>query len=348
MKFIVLGANHKSASLETRERVSFSSCKILDAMRSLKEYPAIEECLVLSTCNRVELYALAEDSVAGFNSLKKFIYDYHDFKERIDSHFYFYEDHQAIKHIFRVAASLDSLIVGENQILHQVKKAYSKACDCGSVGKHLSVVFQKAFNVGKKVRAETEISKGAVSISSAAVELAKNILKDLGGKRILIIGAGKMGELTARTLADRGIEFILVANRTYQKALQLAEIFKGQPIHFSEIRQALAVVDIVISSTSAPHCILKSQDIASVVDRRGNRSLFIMDLGVPRNIDQSVSNIENVHLYNMDDLKKISDLNLQERLKEADMAEEIVGEAAAYFYNKVWEECLVEGALMQN
>lgn len=332
MDFLVLGLNHKSAPLGIREKVSFRPSDIFNALKFLQGYPYIKECLILSTCNRVELYAITENKYEGLNFLKEFLYTYHELKKSIQEYLYFYENRQAIEHLFRVASSLDSMVVGENQILHQVKQAYLSAQNCGSMGKFLSLIFQEALEIGKRVRTETDISKGAVSISSAAVELMKKILKDLSGKKILIIGAGKIGELTTKALANRGIELVLVANRTYEKAVKLAQIFKGKAIRFNKLPQALVEVDIVISSLSAPHYILRKNDILSSMRKRSNHLLFIIDLGVPRNIEQSICEIENTLLYNIDDLKKISELNLEERLREARKAEEIVREKANKFY----------------
>ncbi len=334
MNFLVLGLNHKSAPLEIREKVSFSASKTLDALESLKYCPYIEECLILSTCNRVELYAISENKEA-FGSLKNFLYDYHNLREPIDEYLYLYENQEAILHLFRVVSSLDSMMVGENQILAQVKQAYINAHSCGAGDRFISLLFQEALRIGKKVRTETNINKGAVSISSAAVELARSILGDLAGKKILIIGAGKVGELTVRNLTDRGIEMVLVANRTYYRAVQLAEVFNGRAIRYDEMFEALREVDIVISSTSAPHYILKKEDLISVMSARNGRAIFLIDLSLPRNIEEEICKIENVYLYNIDDLKKKGELNLAERLKEAQRAEQIVREDSQLFYHKL-------------
>lgn len=351
MNFLILGLNHKSAPLQIREKVSFRPADIFNGLRFLQGYPYIKESLILSTCNRVELYALSENKEEGLKSLKEFLYIYHELKRlSLDEYFYVYENQEAIRHLFRVVSSLDSMMVGENQILYQVKQAYLSAQNCGSTGKFLSSIFQETLRVGKRIRTETNISKGVVSISSAAVELAKKILKDLSGKKILIIGAGKIGELTTKALADRGIELILVANRTYEKAIKLAKVFQGKAIQFSEINKILCEVDIVISSTSAPHYILRKKDIIPIINKRKDKFLFLIDLGVPRNIEQSISEIDNVYLYNIDDLHKISETNLQERLKEAYKAEEIIIKETGSFYHKFRElaipisksVCLVE------
>lgn len=335
MTFLVLGINHKTAPLEIREKISFSPSKIFKALGLLSAYPSVEECLILSTCNRVELYAFAQSYEEGRKSLRSFLYDYHGLKEPWDQYLYAYQNQQAIGHIFRVVSSLDSMVIGENQILHQVKRAYAEAKESGAAGKNLSLIFQEALRIGKDVRASTSISKGVVSISSVAVELAKKKLKDLRRKNILIIGAGKIGELTAKSLTDKGIESIFVTNRTYIQAVSLAERFGGRAVKFDKLPEILKEADIVISSTSAPHYILKYRDIASLAEARNKRPLFIIDLGVPRNIEPSIADIEGVYLYNIDDLKRVSYLNLQQRLEEAKIVEGIVKAEAACFYNKI-------------
>lgn len=337
MGFLVLGLNHNSAPLEVREKVAFSQSKIQASLRELIRYPFVEECLILSTCNRVEVYVISEDSQQALSSIRKFLTYHHNLKDWIAQYLYFYENQEAIRHLFRVVSSLDSMIVGENQIVSQVKQAYLDAVSAGTVDKQFHLIFQTALRVAKKVRTQTEIGKGAVSVSSAGVELAKKVLKGLEGKSILVIGAGKIGELTVRNLAQRGIRMVLVANRTYSRAVELARIFNGKAISFAQLPQALKEVDIVISSTSAPHCILRKKDVLPILRRRTCKPLFIIDLGVPRNVEQEISEIEGVYLYNIDDLEKISQLNRKERMKEALRAEEIVSREAEDFYARLEE-----------
>jgi glutamyl-tRNA reductase len=340
MNFLVVGLSHKTAPLEIREKVSFSSSRLLKALECLKLCPDIEECLILSTCNRVEIYATTSSYQQASQSIRNFLGKYYQSQEPIDKYLYVYQNQAAIKHIFRVVSSLDSMIVGENQILHQVKQAYFKARDCGAAGKDLSLVFQKALNIGREIRALTEISRGVVSISSVAVELATKKLKDLHRKNILIIGAGKIGELTAKSLTDKGIKSIFVANRTYAQAISLAERFGGKAVKFDKLPEGLKEADIIISSTAAPHYILKYKDVVSLIEERNNKPLFIIDLGVPRNVEQRITDIDKVYLYNIDDLRKVSSNNLQERLKEAKKAEEIVEEETGWFAAQTWSKPL--------
>ncbi len=329
---MILGLNHKTAPIEIREKVSFSTSGISDGLSLLQKCHFVRESLILSTCNRVELYAVVEDKLEGLKSLKEFLYQYHELKDSLEPYLYFYENELALRHTFRVASSLDSMVVGENQIFSQVKQAYMRAQEAGSMSRVLTSVFQEALRVAKMVRTQTGISKGAVSIGSAAVELAKEILKDLKDKKILIIGAGKVGELTVKNLAERGVNLILVANRTFENAVKLAQIFQGKAIKFAQLNEALKEVDIVISSTNSPHYILRKKDILSVISERGHKPLFLIDLSVPRNIERAVSEIKDTHLYNIDDLQKISQLNLKERLKETYKAEKMVKEESDKVY----------------
>lgn len=334
MSIFLLGVNHKTAPLRVREKISFSQQKLSHVLISLNTYPFIEENLILSTCNRVEIYVSSSSSQC-FQSITQFLSDFCKAKEDIIStYFYTYKDREAIKHLFRVASSLDSMVIGENQILAQVKNAYLEARTCETVGKTFSLIFEEAIRTGKKVRAQTDISRGAVSISTVAIELAKKVMKRLEKKKVLIIGAGKIGELTVKNLASRGVETICVANRTYRKALELAETFGGEAIRFSSLEWALKNVDIVISSTSAPHIILKRDTVDRVMQSR-KTPLFFIDLGVPRNIEESIGQINNVYLYNIDDLIEVKDKNLVKRLIEVKKAEKIVNQAVDHSLKKL-------------
>lgn len=336
MNYILLGLNHKSAPLEIREKLCFSLSHLEDALLLLESYPFIDECVILSTCNRVELYAQADHVELGLTSLREFLSKYHEIKFDIDSYFYHYSGCQVVEHLFKVSSSLDSMVVGENQILGQVKQAYTVALKAGTARKFLSFLFQHALHVGKRVRAETAISQGAISISSVAVELAKTVFNnDLKDKKILIIGAGKVGELTAQVLRRRGINFIFVANRTYEKAVELAKRFKGQAIRFDRLQDAILDSDIVISSTSAPHLIIKKETLLPLMQKRSNRKIVFIDLGVPRNVEKDISKITGVYLYNIDDLKRISEKNLRQRINEARLAEKIVKEETQLFIKRL-------------
>lgn len=332
--FIFLsGVNHKTAPLQIREKISFSQQRLPQALISLNTYPFIEENLILSTCNRVEIYVSSYSSQC-FQSIAQFLSDFSGNEEDLSFYFYTYRDREAIKHLFRVASSLDSMVIGENQILAQVKNDYLQARRYGTVSKIFSLIFEEAIRTGKKVRTQTEISKGAVSIPTAAIELARGVMKSLEKKKVLIIGAGKIGELTVKNLASRGVETICVANRTYKKAQELAKTFGARALRFDSLEWALRGVDIVISSTSAPHIILKKDTVERVMRSR-KEPLFFIDLGLPRNIEESVAQIKNVYLYNIDDLVKVKDKNLTKRLSEVEKAEKIVDQAVDYTLKKL-------------
>lgn len=325
MNFQVIGLNHKSAPIEVRERVSFSSQKLHDALIALKGYDAIEEALILSTCNRVELYIVTSDAQRSFPVVQDFISDFHKVEPRLfRNYLYVYDDKEALHHLFRVIASLDSMVIGETQIFGQVKDAHRRAREAKAAGKILSQTFEEAISVGKKVRAETQIGKGAVSISSVAIILAKKALLTLKDKKVLIIGAGKIAELAVKDLYSQGMKTVLVANRTFARARELAELFSGTAIKFKEIFHYLGSADILISSTSAPHFLITYEQMQEVMQSRNHRPLFLIDLGLPRNISPEVNEVENIHLYNLDDLTSVCDAHLKERLREASRAEQII------------------------
>ncbi len=325
MNIQVLGINHKTAPIGIREKLAFPSERLPDALLALKKYDSIEESLILSTCNRVEIYAAVRDIPAGLKSIQSFICNFHKIHhDDIKEYIYLFSDTEAARHLFRVASSLDSMILGETQIFGQVKDAYLKAKECKTISGNLSGLFEEAIKAGKSVRAETGIGKGAVSISSAAIELAKKIFESLEGKKVLIIGAGKIGELVVKNLYSRGIETVLVANRTFQRAQELARSFKGEVVKFEGILDALRGTEVLISSTSAPHFIIDKEKLKLIMRQRNYRPLFIIDLGLPRNIDPGAGEIENVYLYNIDDLAQVRDANIKERLLEAKKAEQII------------------------
>lgn len=327
MNIQVIGLNHKTAPIQIREKLAFSSECLGVALKALCACDSIQEGLILSTCNRVEIYAVVNDTQKGLSSLKGFICNFHKLEQgEINKHMYAFHNAEAITHLFKVVSSLDSMILGETQIFGQVKDAYFKARELNAVGRNLSSIFEEAIKAGKRVRTQTQIGKGAVSISTAAIELAKKIFEELKGKKVLIIGTGKIGELVIKNLYSRGISMVLVANRTFEKAQELAEAFNGQAINFEGITEALKDrnTDILISSTSAPHFILDAQKLRLIMQQRNHSPLFIIDLGVPRNIDPQANAIENIYLYNIDDLAKVRDANIKERTQEAKRAEQII------------------------
>ncbi|MCL4425495.1 MAG: glutamyl-tRNA reductase, partial [Firmicutes bacterium] len=286
---------------------------------------------------RTEIYAAVENlkegrfDLAGFISREKSLTE-----EDLAAHFYVFQGREAVEHLFRVACGLDSLVVGETQILGQVKEAYLAAAKSQAVGKTLHNLFNQALRVGKRAHSETSISDNAVSVSYAAVELAKKIFDNLEGRKVLIVGAGKMGELTARHLVSSGASEILVANRTAEKAASLARLFQGRAVPWPEIPQALETVDVVISSTGAPGYVLEKPVLARAMQGRRNRSLFLIDIAVPRDVDPAVGQLENVFLYDMDDLKNVVDANLQQRVREGRKVERIIKEEVEKF--EAWRE----------
>jgi glutamyl-tRNA reductase len=288
--------------------------------------------MILSTCNRVEVVAHSPDD----QRIRQFLCDYHRISaDALSSHLYSFRNTDAIRHIFRVAASLDSMMIGEPQILGQVKEAYRIAADAGAIGMHLSALMSRAFAVAKKIRSETGISQSAVSISYAAVELARKIFGDLGGKTVMIIGASKMGELAARHLKRAGISSVLVTNRTFERAVELARVFEGAAVPFEHFSDHIDRADIVISSTGAPQFIIDRTMAEQAIIRRRNKPMFFIDIAVPRDIDPAVNEIDNAFLYDIDDLQQGVDSNLKERLKEASRAEEIIDQEVQVFCSRV-------------
>ncbi|MFA5099790.1 MAG: glutamyl-tRNA reductase [Candidatus Omnitrophota bacterium] len=325
MHIKVIGLNHKTAPIDIREKVSFSADKLDRALLALKSRGAVKENLILSTCNRTELYAVIDDSAAVSDPLGDFLADFHGLDHtQLAQYLYEKNDKAAVSHLFEVVSSLDSMIVGETQIFGQVKDAYFKARTLNTLGRTLDSIFEEAIRVGKKVRTETQIGKGAVSTSTAAIELARKIFETLDGKTVLIIGAGKIGEMTVRNLHSRGVSTVLVANRTLQKAHELARVFGGSAVSFDDLAACMRRADIIISSTSAPHFVITRDQAAAAVRQRDNEPLFFIDLGVPRNIDPLANTLDNVYVYNIDDLASVRDANIRDRMAAARDAHAII------------------------
>ena len=330
MHFVVVGLSHKTASIEVREKLAFSEQKLQEALLQLKTYPAIQEGFILSTCNRVEVCAVVKDVSDGLQQIKQFLGMYHKSyspaasEEDLTPHLYTYSADEAVRHVFRVASSLDSMVVGEPQILGQLKDAYDFAIAQKSTGVILNKVLKKAISVAKRIRSETRIAESAVSISFAAVELAKKIFGKLDGKVVLLVGAGKMAELAARYLINNGASKILITTRDYDKAAHLADQFQGRPVAFSDFPWEMVEADIVLCSTGANHYLIRYEDVSRVIEARKNRPIFMIDISVPRNIDPKVNQIDNVFLYDIDDLQLVVRSNLQVRQQEAVKAETII------------------------
>jgi len=336
MNLIIVGLSHKTAPVEIREKLSFPSQTIGEPLNRLCTSYGINEGVIISTCNRVEIFAVTQDIEKGLWQLKRFMSDYHNIPmEGLDEHLYTYTSEDAARHIFRVASGLDSMVLGEPQIFGQVKDAYGYALQHRTAGVIINKLFHKAFSVAKRIRTETKIGSSAVSISYAAVELAKKIFGTLEGKSVMLIGAGEMAELAAKHLLSNGVQEIIVANRTYERAIEMAKGFNGTPIMFREFPHYLKRVDIVIASTAAPKYIIRPEQIDEVIKERKNRSMFFIDISVPRNVDPLINNIDNIYLYNVDDLQGVVEANLKERAKEAKAAEVIIDEEIENFYKWV-------------
>ncbi|RLB16327.1 MAG: glutamyl-tRNA reductase [Deltaproteobacteria bacterium] len=332
IKIVNIGMNHETAPVELRELAAFGGHNIDEVMNAISSIKDIKESIVLSTCNRVEILFTTDNEKGGTESVIDFLCRYSQIsREKLLPILYIYNDQEAIRHIFRVGASLDSLIIGEPQILGQVKEAYRIAVDHKSSSVILNKLMHRTFSLAKKIRTETEISGSAVSISFAAVELGKKIFGDLEGKRVLLIGAGEMAELAATYLVHNRVDKIKVANRTFRRAVEVADQFHGETISFEEIGDQLLYIDIVITSTASPEPIISSDQVKKAMKGRKNRPLFFIDIAVPRNVESRVNEIENAFVYNMDDLKGIIESNLSKRKNEAVKAERMVDEEVIKF-----------------
>src|SRR6266704_5896755 len=332
MQLALVGISHKTAPVEIRERLAFNSEALRSALTALVGRQEITEALILSTCNRVEVVAESADD----RLIREFLCEFHRIpQDSVSKHLYSFRNAEVVRHVFRVAASLDSMMIGEPQILGQVKDAYRIATDAGAVGMHLSALMNRAFAVAKKVRSETGISQAAVSVSYAAVELARKIFGDLSGKGVMIIGASKMGELAAKHLKRAGVSSVLVTNRTFERAVELAKVFEGAAVPFEHFTDHMDRADIVISSTGAPHFIIGRSLAEQIIYRRKNKPMFFIDIAVPRDIDPTVNEIGNAFVYDIDDLQQVIDANLKERMKEASRAEEIVDSEVQAFCLKM-------------
>lgn len=325
MKLLITGVSHKTAPVEVRERLAFREETLPHVLSDLKSREGVSEALVLSTCNRVEIMVATHDACDPRVLVEMFLAEHKSVNpQSIATHLYRHEGRSAIHHLFRVAASLDSMVVGEPQILGQLKSAYATAKECGAIQGWMDGVMSRAFSVAKRVRSETGIGQMAVSVSYAAVELSRKIFGSLANKTVMIAGAGKMSELAARHLRRSGASHVFVTNRTPERAIELAKLFDGTPVEYSRFVGMLPEVDILIASSGAPHYILHKEDMQRVIAARRNRPMFLIDIAVPRNIEPSVNQIDNVFLYDIDDLQEVVNANLRERQKEADHAEALI------------------------
>ncbi len=333
MTIVLVGVNHRTAPIEVRERLAFAEEELPQALRQLVDGTTITEGLILSTCNRVEVLAVTPLSErAAVERIRAFLRERHRVPpDTYEAALYRYVDRDAVRHVFRVTASLDSMVLGEPQILGQVKEAYAQAVAAGTVGKTLHRLLPRAFSVAKRVRTETAIGTEAVSVSSVAVELARKIFEDLEGRAVLLIGAGKMAELTVRHLLAAGVRQLFISNRTRERAQQLAAHFAAEALSLEALPIHLARADIVICSVGGTDYVLRREQVAAAMPVRRNRPLFLIDISVPRMIEPSVGHLENVFLYDIDDLEQIVRGHLEHRRYEAARAEVLVDQAVEEF-----------------
>ncbi|MBM7866410.1 glutamyl-tRNA reductase [Heliobacterium gestii] len=332
MFIFAVGLNHKSAPVEVREKLSFTEPQIAEALTQLEGMNGIEGCCIVATCNRTEIYGACTDMEAGLAAVKRFVIERGRLKpSEFSNYFYVHTLYDAIRHLFRVASGLDSMVLGETQILGQVRTAYQRACNERASNGIINTLFQQAITVGKRVRSETGIDQHPVSISYTAVELAEQVFGGLAGRSAMVLGAGKMSVLTLKHLVAQGVEKIIIANRSVEKAQELAQSCNGEAIPFHQVHERMAEADIVISCTAATHYVIRRPMMEDVMEKRGGKPVFLIDIAVPRDIDPEVAQVSGVHLYDIDDLQHVIDKNLEERRKAALEAEEIIESEIAQF-----------------
>lgn len=329
MPIVVIGLSHRSSPVTVRERFAFAEARIPATLALMKDAKLVDEAVILSTCNRVEIYAATQLSEReAFEGIKRFLVTVHEYQDPLTDEIYTLSEPHCLEHLFKVASGLDSMVLGETEILGQLKKAYDLALKYGHTGGRLNKAFQRAFNVAKLIRTETNIQRGSVSVGSVAVELAEKIFSSLASRTVLVIGAGDTSEKTARSLLSRGAQSILVTNRSADKAEALAAELGGRAIPFENWEGEFDRVDIVISSTSAPHYVLDGQKLTPLMKARRNRPLLLIDIAVPRDIDPQVNLMESVFLYNVDDLQMIAQDYLNQRKEEVAHCERIIQDKA--------------------
>ena len=327
MSVVVIGLSHRTSPVELRERFAFVEAKIPDALKSLRESGVASEAVIVSTCNRVEIFAATPlETAKAFVELKKFLIGHHAFEDPINDELYTLAEPQSLYHLFKVACGLDSMVLGETEILGQLKAAYDLALKHGHTGARLNKAFQRAFHAAKNVRTHTNIQRGSVSVASVAVELAEKIFSSLGDREVLVIGAGDTSEKTARALLSRGAKSIIVANRSLDRAQALASELGGRAVSFDDWAGEFEKIDIVISSTASPDYVLDRAKLEPLMKARRQRPLLLIDIAVPRDIDPEVNLLENVYLYNVDDLQGIANDYLKLRHEEIARCEAIIAD----------------------
>ncbi len=325
MPIAVIGLSHHSSPVDLRERFAISESHLPEAMESLRQTANIDEVVILSTCNRVEVYVAHENANAELlEQLKRSFAEQRDVDCPVGDEIYGYSGNKGIAHLFSVASGLDSMMLGETEILGQLKQAYQIALEHKQTGKQLNRTFQKAFQVAKQIRSETSIQRGSTSVAAAAVDLAEKIFDGLKNHQVMVLGAGDTSEKTARALLSRGASSVIVSNRSHDKAVDLANELQGKAIHFDDWGSEFPSIDIVISSTSAPHYLLDRVKLSQLLQERSPRPLLLIDIAVPRDIDPAVGFLENVYLYNVDDLQAIADDHIQQRKKEIARCQDII------------------------
>jgi glutamyl-tRNA reductase len=332
MTLALIGVNHKTAPIELRERIAISREELPDVTRALAAVPGVAECMIVSTCNRVEILTSVESPSID---LSGFLQNHFGLDPAVlKDHIYEHWDQEAVRHLFRVSASLDSMVIGESQILGQVKEAYAVARAAGTVGSQLEHLLQSAFAAAKKVRSETEIGSNSVSIASVAVDLARKIFGSLNGRTVFLVGAGKMSELAARHLVQQGAGAILVTNRTRERAQRMADQFSGRVIPFEQLYEAGSEADIIITSTGAPHPIFRREHGQAFMHRRRNRPMFFIDIAVPRDVDPAMNKLEGIFVYDIDDLQSVAASHMAERSREASNAEALIAGEVERFHQR--------------
>ncbi len=327
MSIVVVGLSHHSSPVPVREKFAFAEARIPAALQSLREAGFVEEAVILSTCNRVEIYAAtALEPRRACAELQDFLVRTHDYRAPLHDEIYKVAEPQSVEHLFKVACGLDSMVLGETEILGQLKKAYDLALQHRHTGARLNKAFQRAFNVAKQIRTETNIQRGSISVASVAVELAEKIFDTLNHHQVMVIGAGETSEKAARALLSRGAHSVIVSNRSHERAVALAAELGGRAVHFEDWASEFAHIDIVISSTSAPHYILDRIKLEPLIKLRKNRPLLLIDIAVPRDIEPEVNFLEGVYLYNIDDLQAIAADYLRQRKDEMARCEIIIAE----------------------
>ena len=331
-RIVVVGLSHKTAPVELRERFSFSREELEDGLAVLSSKNHIEECMIISTCNRVEVYAVSENAEGSVESVREFLSEFHSIpKDAFSPYLYVSIGHMAVRHLYKVVSGIDSMVVGEPQILGQIKQAYKSAVLKGTAGLILNRLSHSSFFVAKRVRTETGIGSKAVSVSYVAVELAKRIFDKLTRRKVLLVGTGEMGELAARNLIKAGVGELIIASRNFDNAAALAEKLNGKPIMFEEVFYSLKDVDIVITASGSSEFIIKPHHVKEALKLRNNEPMFMIDIAVPRDIDPRIGEFSDIYLYDIDDLSNVLEENIKSRKENAEKAEKIVIEVEKAF-----------------